>query len=112
MRPAQKTRPVNHVGASVDQRREQGVVIVGVVFQVGVLHHHDRIAGGGKAQAQRGALAAVSRVEQASHARIAVLLEHLARAVGRSVIDRDHLALKAAIEHPADRLESTVAASL
>ena len=80
------------------------MIVVGVVFQVGVLHYHDRIAGGGKSQAQRGALAAVGRMEQASHTWILVLLEHLARAVGGSVIDGDHLAFKAAIEHAADRL--------
>src|SRR6185437_10190363 len=66
--------------------------LVGVVLEVRALHDHRLPRRRAEAGAQRGALAAVLRVQQqAVQLRAELALQQLARAVGREIVDDDDL---------------------
>src|SRR5271168_2078620 len=98
MGTAEKTRAVDHVSAAVEQRPEYEMEILGVVFEVGILHHDVWVSRGGESESERGALALVDGVEQAMNVRMLQAFEIVASAVLRSVVDYDHLGVKATIE--------------
>jgi len=62
LRAAQESRTINHVGTVVKNGFEKRSVILGVVFEIGVLHEYDVSSGRFETAAQGSALAAVLRL--------------------------------------------------
>src|SRR5262249_20478382 len=79
---AQKARAEDDVGATVDQRFEQLVVVARIVFEVGVLHQNDVARQFSEAAAQCGAFALIHLLEK--NAQIAQL-DRVAAIDGRSL---------------------------
>ena len=78
MRPGEKARAVNHVGAAVEQRRNHRGVVFRIVFEVRVLHEHVGICSGGETEPQRGALAAIDGVKETTNVRMLEFLQKFA----------------------------------
>ena len=85
---AQKARAVNHVGFALDQGLEQVGIVVGVVFQIGILNE-DKISGCFLyAAAQGRALAHIFRLQQNSEVGVLALQfgQNLPGAVARTIV--------------------------
>ena len=96
-----KTRTVNHIRFPRQQRSEHGRIIVRVVFEVGVLHHHERLRRFLETADQRRPLALIDLLVQQPHPRlIAESLKLFPCRIARSVIHDDQLADFGAFQHP------------
>src|SRR5260221_11334414 len=95
MRPREKARSVNHVGATVEHRPDHGSIVPRVIFEIGILHEEIRMLRRRKSKPQRGAFATIHAVKKTSNLRMAVLAQELRGAVGRSVIDDNDLGSEA-----------------
>ena len=87
---AEEARPVDDVGFAVEDRANQLAVFARIVFEVGVLDDHHVAGRFAHAAPHRRALALVVRLKEDADAVLAVqLLEDVAGAVLRSIVD-DH----------------------
>jgi len=90
--PLQETRSVNNVRFAADNRLQDRAVIIGIVFQIAILNQDDVARSQFDALADRGSLAGISRGVMSDDDSIASLLvERLACAISRSIIDHHDL---------------------
>ena len=110
---AEEPRAVDDVGAPVDDQLGELGNSSGEYFEVGVLDRHHVAGDRGEAAPQRRALALIALLQQQREAVLALqLLEALARAVGRAVVDDDQLDATAAPPRTRGMISSIVAISL
>ena len=97
MRLADEAAAENDVGLAFDDRLEQLRVIVGVVFQIGILHQHDVAGGKGEAVAQRGTFAFIDGLmpdgERGARELCRQLIQPGGGVVFGAVVDADDLPL-------------------
>ena len=95
----EKPRSIDDAGAAIENRLRQLRQLRRIELEVGILDRDDRAGGLGEANADRAALAAVLLgVDDAQLRPLRDLVEHLARAVGRSVVDDEDLARRRQID--------------
>src|SRR4051794_11276609 len=107
-RRREKARTVDDVGAAVEDRREQAAVLVRVELEIGVLHEQDVAGGERESEPHGGALSEIDRAVVGLDAGVvdpAALVDRASRAVARSVVGDDHLALEIAEIHFPDALD-------
>ena len=91
-RPSEEAGAVDHVGSAVTDRLDQLVVILGIVFEVGVLDHDDVASRFFESSAHGRSLAAVVGLVEDPAVRLGGERgEELAGTVGRRVVDDEDL---------------------
>ena len=103
---ALEARAEDDVGVAVEDRLDELRILVGVVFEVGVLDDDDVAARLGDAAADGRPLPLVHRLEDVADLRplLRERRDDVARAVGRAVVDDDDLLLDRHRPHPAQQL--------
>ena len=106
VRATEEARAEHRVGPAVDDRPEQERQLGGVVFQVGVLHHHHVARRARDAGADGGTLATVVGMahDVSDVSGPLQVVEHRARAVGGGVVDGDQLQLERDTAQPVHHL--------
>ena len=90
-----ETRAKDDIGPAGQDGCEQAGILVGIVFEVGILHDDDVAGGGGEAGAERGALALVDlMVNNPGEFAFDLVAQDVAGPVGRTIVhDQDFLPL-------------------
>src|SRR5438477_11272675 len=93
---AERAGSVDDVGFALDQRHEQGGIVGGIVFEVGVLNDDEVSRRLLNAATKRGAFAHIPGLKENANVRMVglYLRENFARAVGGTVVDTDQFNLQ------------------
>ena len=95
----EEPRSVDDPRPAIEDRLRQLRELRRIELEVGILNRDDRAGGPGEANPDRAALAAVLLgVDDAQLRPLRDLVEHLARAVGRAVVDDEDLARRRQID--------------
>jgi len=93
-----KTGAVHHIGHPLEHWMEQGIVLLRIILQVGILNHHIITSGHTNACVKGGTLSTVLRVTKVNQPGAGMCLhigfEHICSEVARTVIHYNNLLAK------------------
>jgi hypothetical protein len=102
MGTTQEARAIDHISASIDERREHFCEILGVVFEISVLDEDVWSARYCESGPKSRTLSGICVVIENLHFGVLILLEKFSRTIGRCVIDHDDFDVEATVEDALD----------
>jgi hypothetical protein len=99
MRTAQKARAIDHIGPSIDERREHLDEILRVVFEIGVLNEDVWSARERETGTKGRPLSSVLVVIENLHPGVLILLQKFASSIDRCVVDHNYFDIQTTFEH-------------